>query len=126
MKFSIRHGIVFWHLGNREGPFCNMPGWEKVRRFVIVLACIVLIQWIGSNSIGRIHNVFDSLCQMQLRFMHSGTDLPDEIAHTHFCSGFGEDIRMLGYLLLTATVAVPCALVGWWSHVDRSVQKISD
>jgi hypothetical protein len=120
MKFSVRKGIVFWRLGERdEEVFCFLPNRKKLGKAVIIVTWIATVWLLGAGPIGRIAELFDVLC-------HSGAKLPVEIAQIRSCPTMSGDLEMLRYLWLAAIFAVPIALVGWWSHMDRSGQKISN
>jgi hypothetical protein len=94
-----------------------------LRRLIVMLACPAMIIWLGGDAITHIGELYDGLCVMQ---GPGAAALLYDDNRLGYCTGIGSDLRMLGYIMGIAALAVPAALLAWWDYADRSVRKISD
>jgi hypothetical protein len=104
-----------------RGPFA----WAGVKprdfwRSTIMLACPAGIIWLGSDSIAHINELYDGLCPVQ------GQGLAPLLYDDNplgYCVGVSAELQLLGFIMVVAAIAVPCALGAWWRYTDDRIRK---
>jgi hypothetical protein len=97
---------------------------RKFRRPIVMLTSSATIIWLGSSAISHISELYDGLCpDVQgpglAVLLYDGNRLG-------YCTGIGDYLSGLGFIMGLAAFSVPCALTGWWYYRDRINGKKSE
>jgi hypothetical protein len=71
---------------------------------VVAFACTTLLFWLGFQATGNIAALYDGLCPMQGRGMAALLAKDDPAG---YCTGIGNELYLLRFITVVATVAVP-------------------
>ena len=94
----------------------KLRDWRDFRRGIIALAGPAVITWLGGNAISNISERYDGLCPVQGRGM--GTLLYDGNPQG-YCTGIGDDLAILGFIMAVAVLALIGVAILWWEYSKR-------
>ena len=87
--------------------------WRDLQRVVPMLGIPAVIIWLGGDAIAHIRELYDGLCPVQgsgmARLLY--TDNPQG-----YCTGIGDDLWILGFIMSVAAITVISTLVMWWER----------
>jgi hypothetical protein len=93
-----------------------MDFWRTLRRGILVLGIPALIIWLGGTSISHISELYDGLCPGQ---SPNNAILLYDGNRNGYCTGIGDELSLLGFIMAIAVLAVMATLVLWWQYRDE-------